>query len=220
MGDAYDQYEDMIFRRQEKLFLRFDAIELREERRAMARKPKGSVDPTATGTSMGKIITPEQVAASGTEHGHQAAIFQWIALVGCKVHPELRLLFAVPNGGDRRASVAASMKAEGVKSGIPDMILPVPMASEIDKLYERSGCHGLYLELKRPGLEKRKNGDRSDNQVQWHKDLRKQGYAVATAYGWQAAAWVLHLYLRDRLIMPDGDDCFMATACEEPPKFD
>jgi len=182
-------------------------------------KPRGAIDPSARlTTSTSKMLTPEQIAQSGTEHGHQAAIFQWIVIEGKpNVSDLLGLLFAIPNGGDRKQSVAASLKAEGVKSGVPDLCLPVAR--------HRGGgdagaqpYHGLWIELKRPGLEGRVHGGRSDKQVQWHKDLLDQGYAVVTAYGWQAACWCLKLYLDSKLVMPPNGDCLMAHACDEPPR--
>ena len=36
------------------------------------------------------MITPEQLAKSGTEHGHQAALFCWIAL-NIDRYPELEI---------------------------------------------------------------------------------------------------------------------------------
>lgn len=177
------------------------------------RKPTSSIDPGVIGTKVGKLITPDQIAASGTEHGHQAAIFQWVAIEGRDYVRNLELLFAIPNGGERSQSVAASLKAEGVRPGVPDMCLPVAVA-------QRDGVGhypGLWLELKRPGLEGRMLGGRSDKQRDWHVALLAQGYACATAYGWQAACWVLKLYLDGDLLMPDTGDCFMAPACPYPP---
>ena len=40
-------------------------------------------------------------------------------------HPELRLLFAIPNGAKRSLAYGAMMKAQGLKSGVPDIMLPV-----------------------------------------------------------------------------------------------
>lgn len=158
------------------------------------------------------MLTPEQIAQSGSEHAHQAAIFQWVAIKGTKYVGAMRLLFAIPNGGDRQASVAASLKAEGVRAGVPDMFLPVSVLGGRGFIMP-----GLWIELKRPGLEARALGGRSDKQQAWHKDLLGQGYAVATAYGWQAACWVLKLYLDGQLTMPEDGDCFFAPACEQPP---
>lgn len=177
----------------------------------MAKKVVGTIDPSVVGTKMGSLITPEQIAASGTEHAHQAAFFQWIALYGSKGMDSTRLMFAVPNGGDRKASVAASLKAEGVKKGVPDVCWPFP------KRNTWGDYHSLWIELKRPGLEKTKNGGRSDEQVEWHKELRAHGHAVVVAYGWQSMAWAAWLYYSSELRMPTGDDAMMATAVSEPP---
>lgn len=156
----------------------------------MARKPKAGIDPSARNTPTGKMLTPEQIASSGSEHAHQAAIMQW-TVFNRKHFPGLDLLFAVPNGGDRQISVAASLKAEGVKSGVPDLCLPVPL----------HGYAGLWIELKVPERVGVKDGGRSPKQVEWHERLVDQGYAVATAYGWQAACWVIACYYWGRLDM-------------------
>src|SRR6267154_720893 len=74
------------------------------------------------------------------EHDIQAAFFQWVKLAE-KANPTLRLMFAVPNAGKRSYKTAAMMIAEGLRKGVPDMILPVP----------RNGFTGLAIEFKRPG---------------------------------------------------------------------
>ena len=71
------------------------------------------------------------------EAGEQAALFAWARLAE-KQHPELALLFHVPNGGRRDVIEAAHLKAQGVRAGVPDLCLPVA----------RGGYHGLYIELK------------------------------------------------------------------------
>lgn len=153
------------------------------------------------------MITPEQLAKAGTEHAHQTAFFQWVAMRF--QHPQKHMFFAVPNGGDRNISVAASMKAEGVKPGVPDVFWPVPMGPYA----------GLWLELKRPGLEGRALGGRSDKQEKWHRDLIGQQYAVATVYGWEAMTealkWYSHpmatdFFMRMRQKGDHGDCLFVA----------
>lgn len=171
---------------------------------------KGAIDPTARNTKMGSIITPEQIAASGTEHAHQAAFFQWIALYGSKVMSDTEMLFAIPNGGDRRASVAASLKAEGVKSGVPDVCWP------ISKRTGWADYHGLWIELKRPELFGKKSDGRSDTQVEWHKRLREKGYAVVLAYGWQSMTWATWLYWKGDLRMTNEDALVASPVVEIP----
>lgn len=154
------------------------------------------------------MITPEQLAASGTEHGHQVAFFQWAATISAI--PHMDMLYAVPNGGERNLKVAANMKAEGVKSGVPDVVWPVP----------RGMFAGLYLELKVPGKVNHANGGRQDNQVKWHKKLVAQRYMVATCYGWQAMAATVNNYWfgsdrlnfawHDRKAANEGDCIFVA----------
>jgi len=143
------------------------------------------------------MITPEQLAASnnGSEHGHQCALMQW-SVINRAEFPWLELLFAIPNGGDRRPSVAASLAAEGVRSGVPDLFLPVP----------RGAYAGLWIEMKKPTEYGKKNGGRSDKQVEWHRKLIEQYYAVVTCYSWQAARDAILRYDRRTLIMPEGGD--------------
>ena len=58
-----------------------------------------------------------------TEHRIQAGLFKWFKLASAR-HPELALLFAIPNGGARDPITGAMLKAEGVKRGVPDLFLP------------------------------------------------------------------------------------------------
>lgn len=129
--------------------------------------------------------TPEQLARGGSESGEQVALFCWAAL-HVELYPELRLLFAIPNGGLRNKITAARMKAEGVKSGVPDTFLPV----------NRGKWHGLFIELKRHGKH-----HISAEQAQWMIDLRAQGFAACVCVGWEAARDMLVSYLnwRDEL---------------------
>lgn len=145
----------------------------------MARPPRQSV----VGTSA--VLTPEQLAMSGTEHGEQCAFFQWIVLEGSKQYEDLDLFYAVPNGGDRQAHVGAAMRAEGVKRGVPDTCLPVPVGRYA----------GLYIEFKRRGLENKADGALSSDQVKWTRRLAGKHYAVAVAYGWVQAVAVVHRYM-------------------------
>ena len=123
------------------------------------------------------------------EHENQVFLFQWAKLNERK-YPELALLFAIPNGGARHIVVAQKLKREGVKSGVPDICLPVSCGK----------YHALYVELKRPAATL-KNGEPSkakkttSEQDGWHARLRAVGNRVECCYGWQAAVNVIKKYL-------------------------
>lgn len=140
-------------------------------------------------------IGPHQLARSGTEDGHQAALFCWIAdgLAEGTVNPKLKLLYAIPNGGSRggdersRAIAGGKMKATGTKTGVPDTHLPV----------SRRGYHSLYIELKRVKSQRGAAGRTFESQDEWHVDLREEGNAVVVCYGWEEARDCLLDYLKE-----------------------
>ncbi len=135
---------------------------------------------------MTRPTDPAMFARGGSESGEQTALFAWAALEGQNV-PELKLMFAIPNGGKRDKITGARMKAEGVKPGVPDVFLPIP----------RGKWHGLFIELKRMGDKeaKRAKGTASGKQLEWKDSLQAQGYGVAICVGWQAATEVIKQYL-------------------------
>jgi hypothetical protein len=114
-----------------------------------------------------------------SEHNEQRLLFLW-AEKHQGDRPELRLLYAIPNGGKRDIRTAAQLKAEGVKAGVPDTHLPVA----------RNGFHGLYIELKRI-----RDGRVSDEQRQWIADLTAEGYRCAVCLGYAQAVQVIEEYL-------------------------
>jgi hypothetical protein len=130
-----------------------------------------------------KLLQPETIANNGSEHSEQCALFAW-ANFASRYDPRLNALFAIPNGGSRgdsdetRKVAGGKMKAEGVKPGVPDMMLPIPInlhgGSEIDL------C-GLFIELKR------KDGtikDLSEKQAEWSSNLKAMGYDCVVSFGW------------------------------------
>lgn len=122
------------------------------------------------------------------EHDEQSALFTWASWHLAK-YPDLRLMFAIPNGGHRNLLVAKKMKAEGTKPGVPDIFLPVP----------RGPHHGLFLEMKAENHRPKREGSSgglSDVQQQWIADLRAQGYAARVAYGVRDAIEIVETYLR------------------------
>ncbi len=130
---------------------------------------------------MPKPITPEQLARNDSEHGHQCAIFCYANQSGIE---ELKWLFAIPNQtvGARRGS---RMVAEGLKSGVPDMMLPVA----------RRGYLGMFIELKVLSNRTGKSTTTSEEQNKWLEQLQVNGYYVCVCVGWEAAVEKLRWYL-------------------------
>lgn len=117
-----------------------------------------------------------------SEHAEQAALIQWAELM--QTHrPELGWLFAIPNGGKRSRMQAITLKREGVKSGVPDLCLPVA----------RSGYHSLYVEMKAGD-----GGRLSATQRRWRDLLISQGHGVAVVHGFDAARETIEDYLDDK----------------------
>jgi len=119
-------------------------------------------------------------ASVPSEHEEQAVLIYWASVMAKNQIPELKLLFAIPNGGLRDKVVAAKLQAEGVKPGVPDLMLPVA----------RHGFHGLYIEMKRIS-----GGRVSDEQKFWHAALIGQGYCVVVCEGAVEAMAAINNYL-------------------------
>lgn len=124
-------------------------------------------------------MSPEQLAKSGTESGHQRAVFAWAAL-NVATYPELRWMHAIPNGGYRDKITAGKLKAEGVKPGVADIFLPVA----------RGDWHGLYIELK-----KEIGGKTSAEQIEFGDFVKAQGYGFVVSREWQYTVNTLMEYL-------------------------
>lgn len=132
-------------------------------------------------------ITPEQLAEAGSEDAEQMALFCWASSPGAREkYPDLRWLFAIPNGGDRHKAVANKLKAMGVKPGVCDICFPV----------SRGSWALLWIELKVP---KRADGRRAGTvqtvQTVWLNHFRSQGHGVIVCRGWEHARKVLIEYI-------------------------
>ena len=97
-----------------------------------------------------------------------------------KEFPELKLMFHIPNERKCDPREGKRLKLMGVKSGVPDLMLPVA----------RGLYHGLFIELKSG------NGRPTENQIWWKKELEAQIYMSAICYGWVQASEVILQYLR------------------------
>jgi len=182
-------------------------------------------------------MSPEQLASVNAEHSHQRALFAWCNIAErfgfdlawdertyetgalaqfveggansnmARPVPELKWFHAIPNGGPRDAITAGKLKVEGVKKGVLDCFLPLPLraygtepASYMQLVYA-----GLYIELKRPKTEKegvrkakiidQQGGTLSPEQTEFVAYARGVGYAVSVCYHWRSAADDLQSYI-------------------------
>lgn len=103
-----------------------------------------------------------------SEHDTQVAFIQRLKLAGIE---GVESSFAVPNGGQRHKAVAAKLKAEGAKPGVPDWLWPEP----------RGGFMGLAIEFKHG------DGNPSKEQRERIDALQAKGWCVVVCWTWEAA---------------------------------
>ena len=116
--------------------------------------------------------------ARRSEDTEQMSVMDW-ARWNQNAHPELELLHHCPNGGSRNKAEAVKLKQMGVKTGIPDLCLPVPMG-----VYS-----GLYIEMKYD------TGRLEDSQKKMLKALAAAGHYCTVCYGAEEAIRVLQEYI-------------------------
>lgn len=123
-------------------------------------------------------MTRQQLPCA-SEAQEQEALFEWAERAAGR-WPTLALMYHIPNEGKRSPRQGAAMVRQGLKSGFPDICLPVPM----------DDYHSLYIELKAM------NGRASKDQKRWIAALREQGHAAEICHGWDAARELIEKYLK------------------------
>lgn len=138
------------------------------------------------------------------QHGFETA-WQWAkkgdaVLLGrpkisvTRAIPELKWLHHIPNGGSRgddaksRAIRGGQMKAQGVRTGVADVCLPV----------RRGGWSGLYIEMKKPSekpVKAASKGGVSDDQAEFGAFVQSQGFGWCVCYSWEEAAHIIEQYM-------------------------
>lgn len=118
-----------------------------------------------------------------SETTEQIALFNWAKRTE-SILPELALMYHAPNEGKR--SNGGILKAAGLKSGVPDICLPVA----------NNGFHGLYIELK---FGKNKT---TKAQEEYMAMLDAQGYKTAVYYGAEEVGEEILAYLTEPGRMP------------------
>lgn len=112
---------------------------------------------------------------SMSEDDEQRQLIQW-----CRTDPRLQYLFHIPNENTTGIKWGIRNRQLGVKSGVPDLMLPIPAGS----------YHGMFIEMKT------KAGKTSPNQDKWIEALNTFGYLAVVAYGWEEAKCKILDYLK------------------------
>jgi hypothetical protein len=99
-----------------------------------------------------------------SEHDLQVAVAQYLDLMGW-------LWCAVPNGGNRNVITGAKLKAEGVKRGVPDILIFEDWHKYLP--YAIFKGHGIAIELKFG------KGRVSKEQKEWLENLKKRNWKTA-----------------------------------------
>ena len=123
-----------------------------------------------------------------SEENEQTCLFRWAEFAEVQ-YEELKLMYHVPNEGKRSRIAGARLKAQGLKSGVPDVCLPTA----------HGGYIGLYIEMKV------KPNKPTENQKQWLRKLREQGHLTAVCYSWEEAKQLIEQYIKLPLTIPKGD---------------
>lgn len=137
--------------------------------------------------------SPAVFSFQRTEHDEQADVVAWAELCKGQI-PDLDLLFSTLNGVPMKTIVgyangkpiwrtnyktAERFKQEGMKKGVPDLLLLVPS----------NGWHGLAVEMKR------KRGEVSPEQATWLDRLSKHGYLATACWSAEEAIQTICEYL-------------------------
>lgn len=124
-----------------------------------------------------RAVRAKPVDREGQE---QAALMRELEL---RYPAVFELMYHVPNGGHRVKAVASKLKAQGVKAGIPDLVLTMA----------RGGFFGLYIEFKATPPN---DAAISANQHERIRKLNEQGYLAVVCRGHFDAMEQIRAYLR------------------------
>lgn len=116
----------------------------------------------------GKGVELVRAGKSQSESDHQAMVCRWLDANRVRY-------FAVPNGallgGRSRFATMGKLKREGLKNGVPDLIIPQPAADG----------RPAAVEMKKPG------GRLTDEQRDWLCWFERNGWHALTCYGFDDA---------------------------------
>ena len=90
-----------------------------------------------------------------------------------------QFLFHVPNESVGGHGWMIRNRQMGMRKGVPDLMLPIPM----------HGYHGLFIEMKT------KTGRLSEEQRRWLNALNRFGYLAVMCKGWEEARDEIERYM-------------------------
>ncbi|MBV4496393.1 VRR-NUC domain-containing protein [Pseudomonas sp. SWRI12] len=128
-----------------------------------------------------KLFKPKAKRAKPVDREglEQAALLKEVTL---RYPAAAKLIYHVPNGGHRHKLVAIKLKEQGVRAGVPDLVLPMA----------RGGYFGLYIEFKAmPPFD----AAVSANQDAYIQALTEQGYLAIVCRGHIDALEAIRAYL-------------------------
>lgn len=97
-----------------------------------------------------------------SEHMIQSACFDWCRVME-QTDERYKMIYAIPNGGHRHIGQARKLKKEGVKAGVWDVAVDVPMR----------GFHGMRLEFKS------EKGKLTPEQIEMGHRYKRYGYVTS-----------------------------------------
>ena len=138
------------------------------------------------------MAAPKHTKARDREAQEQMVVVEWAHLQPALVLPVMigDYLYAVPNGGYALGPhLAKKMKGMGLKAGVHDLVLPIPVAP----------YHGLYLEMKKCQADFHYPADikraHKDNQIAFGERMTLAGYCSRLAFGAGEAIEIMQEYL-------------------------
>lgn len=123
--------------------------------------------------------TPKRAKPVDREGMEQAALLREVSV---RYPSAAKLIYHVPNGGHRHKLVAVKLKEQGVKAGVPDLVLPMA----------RGGYFGLYIEFKARAPYDAAVSPAQDAYLQ---ALTDQGYLAIVCRGHVDAIEAIRAYL-------------------------
>jgi len=141
-----------------------------------------------------------------SEHQIQTEVIQYCDTVLARKYPQYHInkhlkcqynmghfaIYAPPNGGKRARITGSTLKKEGQRRGVPDLIMPIQQYAPFvtEQFRGLTIFPGLIIEMKKP------KGRTSKEQREWLAFFESQGYQTAVCFSAQEAIDVIEGYLK------------------------